>query len=127
MLRANRCGDWFRLRGLAEQRRICGARDCAAQNRRHPEQPKLTERPASHKQRRTCAPRRINRRIRDRNRNQVNQRQAQPDRDRRKALRCACIDVLAADRMKVGQEAAIAELRAVMDRDTGVSGPGPLR
>ena len=50
----------------------------AARNRRDPEQPELLERPAADEDRRTRAARRIDRRVRHRNADQMDQREREP-------------------------------------------------
>src|SRR5260221_13698884 len=57
--------------------------DDGADDRGYPEQPELLQRPAADKQRRAGAPRRVHRGIRHRNADQVDQREAEADRNRR--------------------------------------------
>ena len=59
----------------------------APSDRRHPEQPQLLQRPAADEQRRAGAARRVHRGVGDRDADQVDQRQAQADGDRREAGR----------------------------------------
>ena len=72
--------------GAVDQRAQQGADD-----RRHPEQPQLRERPAADEDRHAGAARRVHRGVGHRDADQVDQRQAQADGDRREALRArAC-------------------------------------
>ena len=61
----------------------------AADYRRYPEQPKLCQRPSSNKDSRPSTPCGVHREIRNRDSDQMNQRQSQSDCDGRKAGWCA--------------------------------------
>jgi hypothetical protein len=56
------------------------ARDRCAEERRQPEEPELLQRPAAHENRRSGAARRIHRRVRHWNADQMNQRKRKTDR-----------------------------------------------
>src|SRR5271163_2383081 len=75
---------------IASHRKIQPGPDGSADDRRHPEEPQLLQRPAAattnrENQCRTSAARGVDRGVGDRHADQVNERQRQPDSDRRKA------------------------------------------
>ena len=80
-----------RRRRHARDQRIDDPGEYRADDRCHPEQPELTDRIAAHEQRGAGRAGRVHRRVGDRDRDQVDQRQAQADRDRRKAGRHAAL------------------------------------
>src|SRR5262249_55649236 len=72
---------------LAAQPAVQDTAGSAAENWRHPEQPQLRQRPTADKERGPRAARGIYRRIGDGNADQMDQRQRQPDGNRRKSDR----------------------------------------
>lgn len=78
-----RCGSWL------EDPNVQRSAHRATDERCYPKQPKLCERPPSNKDGWPRAPCRVHREIRNRYSDQMNQRQSQSDRDRRKARRSA--------------------------------------
>jgi len=82
-----RARDFHRRRIVMAEPPIHAASGRATEQRRKPEQPQLLQRPAADEQRRSSAARGIHRRIRNGDADQVDQREAQPDRDWREALR----------------------------------------
>src|SRR5581483_12034607 len=79
---------WLR-EGSLEDRSMDEARERRAGDRRDPEEPELRDRPAADEERRSRAARGIHRRVRDRDADQVDERQREPDRDPRESDRRA--------------------------------------
>ena len=86
--RPSRCADYLRCRvAFVEQAKMDSEPgNGGADDRRHPEEPQLLERPSADDDRGSGAARRVHREIGDGYTDQVNQREAEADRDGRKAL-----------------------------------------
>src|SRR5581483_7181646 len=64
-----------RLSGFVREDRVGEGGEQSAQDRRHPEQPELLDRPSTHEKRRPRAARGIHREVRDRDPDQMDQRE----------------------------------------------------
>ena len=80
----------FRVR-LARHQRINDAGQRRADDGREPEEPELLNRPAADEQRRTRAARGVDRKIRDRDADEMDEREPEADSDGREALRGALV------------------------------------
>src|SRR4030095_14415800 len=83
-------GGRLHLFGTAH-RFINGGTEYGAEDRRHPEQPQLTDRPSANVDCHARASRGIHRCVGDGNADQMDQREAETNGQRREALRCTCI------------------------------------